>query len=251
MRLYRDQGVVLRTIRLGEADRIVNLMTEGRGKVRAVAKGIRKTRSRFGARLEPTVHVSLMLHEGRELDVVTAAEAIDPFRPIREDLGRIAQATRMLEAVDHVAQERQANPALYRMIVGALRALAVVGAGEAPLVAPAFFWKLLALEGSLPVLDRCAACDGSEESIPLVSFDLLAGGALCRSCAREGLGMGRPVSPEAFVMVRRILGGDLGRILSGGLGAPSPALAREVERLATHALEQHLERRLRSLTFLD
>ena len=89
MGLYRDEGVVLRTIRLGESDRIVTLVTQGRGKVRAVAKGVRKTKSRFGGRLEPTSHVSLLLYEGRELDVVTQAEALDHFRVIREDLDRL------------------------------------------------------------------------------------------------------------------------------------------------------------------
>ena len=123
MGLYRDQGVVLRTIRLGESDRIVSLVTQGHGKVRAVAKGVRKTKSRFGGRLEPTSHVSLLLYEGRELDVITQAEALDHFRVIREDLDRLARATTMLEAVDQVAQERQPGGRLYEMLVGALRAL--------------------------------------------------------------------------------------------------------------------------------
>ena len=105
--LYRDQGVVLRSIRLGEADRIVSFITEGRGKVRAVAKGVRKTKSRFGARLEPTSHVSMLMYEGRELDIVTQVEALDHFRVIREDLERLSRATAMLEAVDQVVQERQ------------------------------------------------------------------------------------------------------------------------------------------------
>jgi DNA repair protein RecO (recombination protein O) len=106
MALYRDQGVVLRTIKLGESDRIISIATEAHGKVRAVAKGIRKTKSRFGARLEPITHVSLMLYEGRELDTITQAETLDHFRPIREDLARVGKATAMLEAVDHVVQER-------------------------------------------------------------------------------------------------------------------------------------------------
>src|SRR5439155_4918512 len=143
-----DQGVVLRTIRLGESDRIVSLVTEGRGKVRAVAKGVRKTKSRFGGRLEPTSHVALQLYEGRELDVVTQAEVIDHFRVVREDLDRLARATPLLEAVDHIAEEREPNPRLYQMLVGALRALA---AADSPLLVPAFFWKLLALEGFQPL----------------------------------------------------------------------------------------------------
>ena len=89
MNLYREQGVVLRTWKLGEADRIVVLMTQGQGKVRAVAKGVRKTKSRFGGRLEPFSHVDLSLYRGRELDIVTQAEVIAPFRALREDYDRV------------------------------------------------------------------------------------------------------------------------------------------------------------------
>src|ERR687885_2135929 len=98
MPLYREQGVVLRTMRLGEADRIVPLRTAGRGKVRAVAKGVRKTKSRFGGRLEPMNHLALLLYEGRELDIVTQADTLEQFRAIREDLDRLAKATSLLEA---------------------------------------------------------------------------------------------------------------------------------------------------------
>jgi len=145
--LYRDQGVVLRTMRLGEADRIVNLITLGHGKVRAVVKGVRKTKSRFGGRLEPMTHVSLLMYAGRDLDVVNQAETIDHFPPIREDLARMGPAITLLEAVDQVAQEREANARLYQMLVGALRTLA---ARNSTLLVPAFLWKLLALEGVLP-----------------------------------------------------------------------------------------------------
>src|SRR5437870_13563770 len=107
MGLYRETGVVLRTIRLGEADRIVTLYTKGRGKVRAVAKGVRKTRSKFGARLEPTSHVALQLYEGRELDIVTQAESMSALAPLRDDLDRLTRAPALLEAIDTLAQERQ------------------------------------------------------------------------------------------------------------------------------------------------
>jgi DNA repair protein RecO (recombination protein O) len=236
--LYRDQGVVLRTIRLGEADRIVTLMTQGHGKVRAVAKGVRKTKSRFGGRLEPTGHVALLLYQGRELDIVTQADAVDHFRPIREDLDRLARATMLLEAVDRVAQEREANPRLYRMLVGALRAL---NAANAPLLVGAFFWKLLSLEGFHPVLDRCAACgDGGAD---LVGFAFAEGGALCRSCRARG----PSVTPEALALLRSVLHGQLSAALNQ---APTPA-TWEVDHLATRALEHHLEQRLRSVSLLD
>ena len=106
MNLYREQGVVLRTWKLGEADRIVVLLTQGEGKVRAVAKGVRKTKSRFGGRLEPFSHVDLSLYRGRELDIVTQAEVITPFRALREDYDRVVAGVAMLEAVDQVAQDR-------------------------------------------------------------------------------------------------------------------------------------------------
>ena len=117
--LYRDEGVVLRTIKLGEADRIVTILTQGHGKVRAVAKGVRKTSSRFGARLEPMSRVALQCYRGRELDVVTQAETLEANRVLREEYGLLTHAVPMLEAVDQVAQEHEPNPALYRMLTGA------------------------------------------------------------------------------------------------------------------------------------
>ena len=119
MSLFRDQGVVLRTYRLGEADRIVVLLTAQHGKVRAVAKGIRRTGSKFGARLEPLSHVALQLWQGRgELDVVDQVEVIDRFRLVREDLGKMTKGLSLLEVADHLAQERHTDRALYEMVVG-------------------------------------------------------------------------------------------------------------------------------------
>jgi DNA repair protein RecO (recombination protein O) len=235
MSLYRERGVVLRTIKLGEADRIVSIATEGRGKVRAVAKGVRKTKSRFGARLEPLMHVSLQLYEGRgDLDIVTQAETIDPFRNIREDLDRLTQATALLEAVDHLVQEKEENPRLLQMLLGALRTL---DAGPAPLVVPAFFWKLLAQEGFHPILDACAACGRDDGEA--VAFDLEVGGVLCRDDAR-----GAPrLSAGALELLRRMLGGDLVAVLA----EPASAAGYEVEHLATRSLEAHVERRIRSM----
>jgi DNA repair protein RecO (recombination protein O) len=233
--LYRDTGVVLRTYRLGEADRIVVLMTARHGKVRAVAKGVRKSKSRFGARLEPISHVSLLMYEGRQLDVVNQAESIDHLRVVREDLDTLTRAMALLEVVDQVAQEREPNTRLYQMLVGALRTLA---AQPAPLLVPAFYWKVLANDGVRPELDVCVSCGGEAT---LVAFDVGEGGVLCRTCRR-----GTAISPDAIDLLRRILGGDLVRVLGE---APTPA-AHEVEVLATRAMEHHLERRLRAVALL-
>ena len=124
MSLYRDRGVVLRTYKLGEADRVLVLVTAGHGKVRAVVKGIRRTKSRIGGRLEPLSHVDLLMYEGRELDIVSQAETIEPWRSLHEDLTCLAQGLAMAEATEQVAQEREPSSALYRMLVGALRTLA-------------------------------------------------------------------------------------------------------------------------------
>jgi DNA repair protein RecO (recombination protein O) len=234
--LYRDRAVVLRTIKLGEADRIVTLLTEGHGKVRAVAKGVRKTKSRFGARLEPTSHVALLMYEGRELDIVTQTDGIEHFRTVREDLDRLAKATSLLEAVDQLAQERSPSARLYQMLLGALRALSE---RDSALLVPAFFWKLLSAEGVHPLLDECARCGTAE---CLVAFDLGEGGVLCRNC-RSGV----PISAEAHALLGRILGGGLAACLT----EPASSATRELDHLATAAMEAHIERRLRSVTALD
>jgi len=232
MSLYRDTGVVLRTYKLGEADRIVVILTANHGKVRAVAKGVRKTKSRFGSRLEPMSHVSLLMYEGRELDIVSQAESIDHFRALRDDLDGLTRAMSLLEAVDQIAQDRHPSPRLYQMLLGALRTLA---AGPSALLVPAFYLKLLAAEGLGPQLDVCVRCDSSG---PLVAFDLEEGGTLCRACRR-----GVPLSADALQLLRRVLGGDLVSVLGE---ASSPA-THEVEVLATRSMEHHLERRLRAL----
>jgi DNA repair protein RecO (recombination protein O) len=240
--LYRDQGVVLRTIKLGETDRIVTLLTRGHGRVRGVAKGIRKPGSRFGARLEPTTHVALQCYRGRELDVITQVETIDANRSLREHYGCLTHAVSMLEAVDQVAQEREPNPALYRMLTNALQTLA---REPSPMVSAAFFWKLLSLEGFHPMLDACARCgEDSTDVGAFAAYDLHDGGVLCPSCAGVG---GRRVSPDALGVVGRMVGGDL----RGVLDAPPPDdVLREVERLGVAALEHHSERRLRSAALL-
>jgi DNA repair protein RecO (recombination protein O) len=236
--LFRDTGVVLRTYRLGEADRIVVFLTERHGKVRAVAKGVRKTTSKFGARLEPLTHVDLLLWQGRsELDIVNQVEVVDAFRTVREDLTRMPRGMALLEVTDQLAQERHPDPRLYTMLVGALRALADEQS-DPTLLAPAFFMKALVLEGAGPVLDMCASCGEADGAVELVAFDLAAGGTLCRAHRS-----GRPMSAAALALLRRILGGDLASVRRG----PPPPGADEVAELATEAMEVHLDRRIRSV----
>lgn len=237
--LYHDVGVVLRTYKLGESDRIVVIHTLENGKVRAVAKGVRKTKSKFGARLEPMSHVKLLLYRGRQLDIVSQAEAVEPLSPMLSSLDRASQGLAALEAVDQLSLEREPNVPLYRSLVGVLRAIA---AKPAPLNIPAFYWKLLAREGFQPELYTCIRCGGTEPDTQLVAFDLNEGGVLCRSCRS-----GQTISPEALSLIRDILGGRLASALS----QPESPATHEVANLATKALEFQLERRLKAAAMFE
>ena len=176
---------------------------------------------------------------------MTQAETVDANRALREDYALLTHAMPMLEAVDQVAQEREPNLALYRMLTGALHTLVET---RNPFVTPAFFWKLLSLEGFHPMLDSCARCgEGGDTTTSgeheLVAFDLEEGGTICRACARGG---GRPVTPDGLDLLRRMLGGGLNGVLAE---TPGPA-AHEVEHLGVRALEHHVERRMRSTVLL-
>jgi DNA repair protein RecO (recombination protein O) len=231
--------VVLRTYKLRESDRIVVFHTAENGKVRAVAKGVRKTKSKFGARLEPMSHVRLLLYRGRELDIVSQAEAVEPLSPMLSSLDRASQGLAVIEAVDQLSLEREPNPALYRMVVGVLRTIATT---PSPLNVAGFYWKLLANEGMRPELDRCVRCGDTEPAAQFVAFDLNEGGVLCRSCRS-----GQSISPGALAILREILGGQLVQALARD---ESP-VTHEVSSLATRALEHHIERRLKAVAMFE
>jgi DNA repair protein RecO (recombination protein O) len=232
MALYRDDAVVVRTYKLGEADRIVVLFSRGRGKIRAVAKGVRRTRSKFGSRLEPGSVVQLQLYEGRNLDIVTQAERLYPLPNLRADLDNYGRTAILLEAVDHVANEGDSNPALFKLLTGALRELNESGS---PVVVPAFVAKLLALEGVQPMVDACVSCGATTD---LVAMQLHEGGVLCRRC-RHG---GQPITEEARVALSHVFQGRVRHVLD----TTTPAAAEELEALAARMIEQHIERRLQS-----
>jgi DNA repair protein RecO (recombination protein O) len=237
--LYRDEGVVLRTYKLAESDRIVVLMTAAHGKVRAVAKGVRKTKSKFGARLEPMSHVRLLLYRGRELDIVSQAESIEPLSPMLSSLDRASQGIAAIEAVDQLALEREPNPRLYRMAVGVLRTIA---ARPSPLNVSAFYWKLLAAEGLEPQLDACVRCGEYGPDVTFVSFDVNEGGVHCRNCRT-----GTSISAAALAIMRDILGGRLNEALA----LDESSATHEVSTLATRALEHHIERRLKAVAMFE
>jgi DNA repair protein RecO (recombination protein O) len=240
MPLYKEQGIVLRAAKLGEADKIVTVMTQGAGKVRAVAKGIRKTTSRFGARLEPLTHVSLMVYRGRgSLDTVSQAEIISPFRAIREDLGSFAAGETMLEAVDKVAEEHERNVRLFLLLLSGLRALDIRPTDPAA-VAESFLLKLLSLSGFHPNLLACAVCGRADPEL----FSSGQGGAICAGCAEHDAG---PASRQALGFLA-----DLGQadLLEAGELTTDMQIRRESRALLFGFAEYHLERRMKSLPIL-
>jgi len=157
--IYRDDGIVLRTHKLGEADRIVTLLARRSGRVRAVAKGVRRTKSRFGARLEPFTHVDLLLYTGRSLDVITQAETVRPYgAPLASDYPRYTTGTAMLETAERFTPVEK-EPALrqFLLLVGGLRSLGE-GLHDPRLVLDAYLLRSLAVAGYAPALEECAIC---------------------------------------------------------------------------------------------
>ncbi|HEU5033145.1 MAG TPA: DNA repair protein RecO [Mycobacteriales bacterium] len=241
MPLYRDEAVVLRTQKLGEADRIVTLLTRRHGRVRAVAKGVRRTASRFGARVEPFSHVDLQLHEGRELDVVTQAETIEPYgERIANDYARYTAGTAVLETAERLtAEEREPSLRLYLLVVGALRALAEQT--HAPtLVLDAFILRAMAIAGYEPALDACARCG---EPGPHRFFAVAVGGAVCGAHRPGGAAT---VSPGATTLLTALLDGNW-----PAADAAEPRVQRETSGLVAAYLQWHLERGLRSLALVE
>ncbi|MEO7803065.1 MAG: DNA repair protein RecO [Actinomycetota bacterium] len=232
MSLYKDEAVVLRTMRLGETDRIVTMLGRAHGKIRGVAKGVRKTKSRFGGRLEPFTHVSLVLWKGKSgLDTITQTEVIEPFRAIREDLDRFYIGEVMLEAVDKLVEDRQVSPRVYRLLVDSLQALAT---GGSALVLAGFLLRLSGIAGFAPSLDVCAECGG-----PAAWFSPGQGGAVCATCkARD--------SEDVGTGILELLSDLMGE---GAWMETDPRVVETANRLARCYAEYHLERRLRSATF--
>ncbi|MER7115559.1 DNA repair protein RecO [Saccharomonospora azurea] len=241
MSLYRDTGVVLRVHKLGEADRIITLLTRRHGKVRAVAKGVRRTTSRFGARLEPFGHVDVQLYTGRTLDVITQVETVDAFAlPIVGDYQRYTAASAIAETADRLtAEEGEPVLKLYLLVVGALRALAD-GHRGASLVLDAFLLRSMAFAGWSPAITECARCGRRG---PHAAFNIPAGGSLCQDCRVPG---SVHPAPEALVLLHALLHGDWDTA-----EASAPTIRRDVSGLVAAHLQWHLERQLRSLPFVE
>jgi len=239
--LYRDRAIVLRTHKLGEADRIITMLTREHGKVRAVAKGVRRTTSRIGARMEPFMCADVQLYAGRNLDIVSQVQTREPYaRRIGEDYALFTAATAMVETVDTiVTHEREPAPEHFRLLQGALGALSR-REHDPSLVLDSFLLRALAVAGYEPSFDVCAVCGAPG---PHRAFHVASGGAVCEQC-REG-GAAAP-APETFAL--------LGALLAGNWPVAEASAVRhrrEAAGLIAAYSQFHLERRVRSLGLVD
>jgi len=239
--LYRDEAIVLRTQKLGEADRIVTLLTRRYGRVRAVAKGVRRTRSKFGARLEPFGHVDVQLHVGRSLDVVTQVESLASHGAVlAADYPAYTSGTAMLETAERLTDvEREPSTQLYLLLVGGLRALSG-GEHDPGSVLDAFLLRALATAGYAPSFADCARCGAAG---PHRFFSVQAGGSVCGECRPAG---SVTVNPDTLTLLSALLTGDWATA-----DAVEPRHRREGNGLTAAYLQWHLERGLRSLRLVE
>jgi DNA repair protein RecO (recombination protein O) len=249
--LYRDEAVVLRVHKLGEADRIITLLTRRHGRVRAVGKGVRRTSSRFGARLEPGSHIDVQLYsrlpEGqaapggrRGLDVVEQIESLDAFgASLAGDYGRWTAASAICETAERLTEEGEPALRLYLLVVGALRAL-VAAEHDAGLILDAFLIRAMSNAGWEPALLECAKCSRPG---PHPAFNVAAGGSVCDDCRPAG--SARP-QPATIDLMAGLLSGNW--VVADASDAP---VRREASGLVAAHLQWHLERGLRSLPLVD
>ncbi len=243
-RSYKTEAVVLRSMRLGEADRVLHLYTLARGRIGAVAKGVRRTRSRFGGRLEPLSHVELVLHQGSgELQTVTGVDLVRSHHDVREDSYRLGIGLVGAEAMLRLFTEQESHPRAFQALTRFLDALeAVEGVASArPALDPlalSFQLKLLWLSGYLPHLTSCSECGARSR---LAGYSARAGGAVCSSCATGAI----PVSPAGLQGMEELLRRPLAEAGEAGLAARP---AREALSVITASYEYHGGFRLKTLS---
>lgn len=241
MRTYRDEAIVLRTHKLGEADRIITLLTSDHGLVRAVAKGVRRTSSKFGSRVEPFGVVDVQLAKGRTLDTITQVEVITAHGDaLAADFGLYARASVMAETAEKLTRDSDEGArSQYLLLVGALFALSHVR-HDPSLVLTSYILRALAIAGWAPSCFDCAVCGAQG---PHSSFSIHEGGAVCENCRPAGASA---PAPETMALMGDLLSGDWVR------ADASEAFARnEAHSLVSSYAQWHVERRIHSLRVLE
>ncbi len=235
--------MVLRRQDLGEADRLLTIYTPDRGKLRVIAKGVRKPRSRKAGHLEPLTRARLMLARGRELDIITQAEAVELYPSLRDDLIRLGQASYVVELLDRFTVEEGENPRLYDLLLNTLDRLAE--GDEAPVAMRHFELRLLDLVGYRPELFKCLGC-GAEIRPQGQFFSVALGGVLCPDCGRKEKDT-YPISLAALKVLRYYQRNSYSVAAAAKI---RPAVHSELNALMENYLTYLLERRLNSPAFL-
>ena len=243
-RVYKTQAIVLRQRKLGEADKIVTLFSSHHGKIDAVAKGVRRTKSRMAGHLEPLVLGSYLLAEGRELDIVTQAETVEGFPGLRGDLDRISRGLYCAELVDRLTPERSEGNPIFRLLSETLAVLDQ--APDIDLAVRRFEMHFLDLLGYRPAMEACAICDRRLE--PILNFwSPAAGGVVGPECADESLTLA-PLSVNALKVLRVLQKASFAEAARIRL---SPELMREIETSLEAQVHFVLEREVRSARFVE
>ena len=243
-RIYKTEAVVLRQRKLGEAGKIITLYTPNYGKLDAVAKGVRRPKSRLGGHLEVLTHTAVMLAQGRNLDTVTQAQTVESFAPLRADLHRLSRALYAAELVDRFSPEGAESYHVFQLLLATLRRLST--ARNVDTVLRYLEMRLLSLSGFQPQLGRCVNCERALAAAPSY-FSPAAGGVLCPSCGPEAAGS-RPLSLNGLKVMRLLQSGSFAEVSRVRM---NPALAREVEMHLRTYLIHVLERDVRSVAFID
>jgi DNA repair protein RecO (recombination protein O) len=241
MSLYRDEAIVLRTQKLGEADRIITLLTRDHGRIRGVAKGVRRTMSKFGARLEPGSHIDAQLYVGKTFDTITQVEALMNYgEALTDDYQRWTVASAILEAAERFSPNEH-EPAFkeFQLVVGAMKVLAE-NRYEPLLILDAFLLRSLDVAGYAPSMTVCSNC---EKPGPHRYFSLVGGGSVCADCRPSACAT---PAPETLALMDALLRSDW-EIASASEGK----FRREASGLIAAYLQWHLERGLRSLPMVE
>jgi len=245
-RVYKTEAIVLRTMDLGEADRVLTVLTPRLGKLRVIAKGVRRPRSRIGGALQPFSDVQLVLSVGRTFDVVTSSSLEDPHLGLRNDLHSTASAWYVVELADRFCEGAADSHEAFRLLAQALSALDAGADVARDVVARWFELALLDAMGFRPELTRCLEC-GAQIEPEGNAFSAVAGGVVCPSCAHAAHDA-RAVSADALKVMRHLQRSPLVGVL--GLRTAT-RLQREIERLLHASVSVVLERELRTRDFLD
>lgn len=245
-RTYKTKGIVLKSIDLNEADKIITIFSKDSGKISAIAKGIRKTGSKFGARLEPFTYVDLFIHKGRSLDIITQAEIISPFLKIKADFDKITYGLAILDLIDKVSQEGEVNRNLFTLFISALETLDLLDK-NVELFYVAFQLKLMAVSGYLPRFSSCVSCHTKFDDLENLRFSFEGGGIICLDCGLAD-SFAYSISKNAFCVLGELTKANREKIIQSQI---SDETLKEISSLMKKYVNYHLGFRVKSFEYME